>query len=135
MAMTNVLLSQTKFVNKGFKAFNEKNWEKFKEFLEKEKDSMSVGTSFLNSLLVRNDGPAPNAKLYFNYSNDFFNKLEKLDVKEQAGYCEDIGYCLSNKSKLYTENLKNYSDWLVQRKDTSEANYFLKNQILNYLYN
>ena len=129
MAMTNVLLSQTKFVNKGFKAFNEKNWEKFKEFLEKEKekDSMSVGTSFLNSLLVRNDGLAPNAKLYFNYSNDFFNKLEKLDVKEQAGYCEDIGYCLSNKSKLYTENLKNYSDWLVQRKDTSEANYFLKN--------
>ncbi len=72
---------------------------------------MSVGTSFLNLLMVKNDGLAPNAKLYFNYSNDFFNKLEKLDVKEQAGYCEDIGYCLSNKSKLYADDLNTYSEW------------------------
>lgn len=128
LACTHMLLSQSKFANKGFKAYKDKNWEKLRDFLdkEKEKDSTSVGVSFLNLLTHKTDGMSPNAKLYFIYCNEFFGKLEKLDVKEQDGYCEELEYCLSNKSKIFSDNLKNYGDWIVQRKDTLEANNFLK---------
>ncbi len=127
--VSNISLAQSKFVNKGYKAFKEKNWEKFEDYLakEKEKDSTSVGTVFLKFLKYRDDGQSPNAKLHFDLGNQFFTNLEKLEVKEQTGYCEELGFCLSNKTNIYNENLKKYCDWIIQRKDTVEANYFLKN--------
>jgi hypothetical protein len=127
--ISNIVLAQSKFAKKGYGVFAEKKWDKFNDYLEKEtaKDSNSVGALFLRTLKFDNDGPNPNAKLHFQYGFEFFNKLEKLDVKEQSEYCEELGYCVSNKTSFNNDNLKKYCNWTIQRSDTLEVNYFLSN--------
>jgi len=140
----NSIAAQTKSVLKAQKAFLEKNWPKFSEYLtkEKESDSISLGSYYLNYLNNSNEGPKPNPKNQLLYCQLFFNKFQSQELEVIKGYCDNLKICVDNKNNLIDSSIKNYSNWIIQRKDTGEAVVFLKNysshgqqlQVRNVLY-
>ncbi|MDA0784287.1 MAG: hypothetical protein O2814_07055 [Bacteroidetes bacterium] len=125
----NSIAAQTKSVRKAQKAYLEKNWEKFNDYLIKEKksDSTSLGSYYLNYLNNSNDGPKPEPKNQLLYCQLFFNKFQSQELEVIKEYCDNLKICVDNKNNLIDSSITNYSNWIIQRKDTGEAMVFLEN--------
>jgi hypothetical protein len=140
----NSTTAQTKSVLKAQKAYLEKNWEKFNDYLIKEKasDSASMESYFLNYLNNGNNGPNPNPRNQLIYCQLFFDKLQIQEPEVTKGYCDNLKMCIESKNYIIDSCITDYSKWIIERKDTMEAMAFLKNHnqhkqqiyVQNFLY-